>query len=224
MPTLLLRLAGPLQSWGVESKFENRRTEKLPTKSGVTGLVASALGRQRNESIEDLSDLQFGVRADQPGKVICDFHTAKKDEKTSYISYRYYISDGIFVAGLYGEDRAFLEKIDNALKHPAYPLFLGRRSCPVTLPLTLGIVDLPLLDALKDHELKPEIKNPQSPLIVEIEEEGSSMRMVKDKALSFDPKYRKFGYRKCGELVVGNENAETEHDPLRGWEDENGIV
>ena len=41
MPVLLLRLAAPLQSWGVESKFDTRRTLGYPTKSGVIGLVAS---------------------------------------------------------------------------------------------------------------------------------------------------------------------------------------
>ena len=38
MPVLLLRLAAPLQSWGVESKFDTRRTLGYPTKSGVIGL------------------------------------------------------------------------------------------------------------------------------------------------------------------------------------------
>ncbi|MBR0232783.1 MAG: CRISPR-associated protein Cas5, partial [Synergistaceae bacterium] len=37
MSTLLLKLAGVLQSWGVESKFETRRTLGFPTKSGVIG-------------------------------------------------------------------------------------------------------------------------------------------------------------------------------------------
>jgi CRISPR system Cascade subunit CasD len=54
MSTLLLRLAAPIQAWGVD-KFERRGTERIPTKSGVIGLLAAALGRRRNESIEDLS-------------------------------------------------------------------------------------------------------------------------------------------------------------------------
>lgn len=45
MGTLLLKLAGPLQAWGVESKFDERRTLNFPTKSGVIGMVAAALGR-----------------------------------------------------------------------------------------------------------------------------------------------------------------------------------
>ena len=76
MSLLLLRLAGPLQSWGSASRFARRDTEREPTKSGVLGLLAAAQGRRRTDSIEDLLDLTFGVRVDQPGAVLQDFHTA----------------------------------------------------------------------------------------------------------------------------------------------------
>ena len=46
MATLLLRLAAPLQAWGADSKFETRKTGREPTKSGVIGLLAAALGRR----------------------------------------------------------------------------------------------------------------------------------------------------------------------------------
>ena len=45
MMTLLLRLAGPMQSWGTASKFRERDTGREPSKSGVVGLLAAALGR-----------------------------------------------------------------------------------------------------------------------------------------------------------------------------------
>jgi CRISPR system Cascade subunit CasD len=41
---LLLWLEAPLQSWGSDSKFGRRDTLNFPTKSGVLGLVFSALG------------------------------------------------------------------------------------------------------------------------------------------------------------------------------------
>ena len=49
MATLLLRLAAPLQAWGADSKFETRKTGREPTKSGVVGLLAAALGLRRDE-------------------------------------------------------------------------------------------------------------------------------------------------------------------------------
>lgn len=49
MATLLLRLAAPMQSWGMDSKFETRKTGREPTKSGVVGLLAAACGIGREE-------------------------------------------------------------------------------------------------------------------------------------------------------------------------------
>lgn len=43
-PYLLLWLEAPLQSWGFDSKFGRRDTLAFPTRSGVLGLVCSALG------------------------------------------------------------------------------------------------------------------------------------------------------------------------------------
>ena len=80
---------------GIDSKFEVRRTENAPSKSGVTGLLAAALGIQRNEDISSLNQLRLGVRTDQEGRLLKDFHTAHS-EKNSYITTRYYLSDAIF--------------------------------------------------------------------------------------------------------------------------------
>ena len=164
MSTLLLRLAGPVQSWGIDSKFEVRRTENAPSKSGVTGLLAAALGIQRNEDISSLNQLRLGVRTDQEGRLLKDFHTAHS-EKNSYITTRYYLSDAIFLVGLECEDKGFLQKLEYALKHPAFPLFLGRRSCPPEAGMVLGIRDLPLETALEEEPWQgPEWKREKMPL------------------------------------------------------------
>ena len=88
MSTLLLRLAAPLQAWGTDSKFEVRRTNREPSKSGVIGLLAAALGLRRDADLSKLSALRFGVRVDRNGEVIKDFHMAKA-EKTIRQSHRY---------------------------------------------------------------------------------------------------------------------------------------
>ncbi len=75
MTVLLLKLAGPLQSWGSESRFTERGTRHEPTKSGAIGLFAAALGRRRTDSVDDLASLEFGVRIDQPGSFEGDFQT-----------------------------------------------------------------------------------------------------------------------------------------------------
>ena len=141
MSVLLLQLAGPMQAWGDSSRFTRRETRREPTKSGVVGLLASALGRTREADMSDLAALEFAVRIDQPGTVMRDFQTeipAKGDPMP--LTHRYYLADAKFLVALGGE-RSFLEEINQALKHPCWPLYLGRRSCLPGLPLACGIHD-----------------------------------------------------------------------------------
>lgn len=77
MSVLLLRLAGPMQSWGSSSRFSRRNTDVAPTKSGVIGLLAAARGSDVRSHSPKLLGLQFGVRLDQPGQILRDFHTAR---------------------------------------------------------------------------------------------------------------------------------------------------
>ncbi|WP_030303915.1 type I-E CRISPR-associated protein Cas5/CasD [Streptomyces katrae] len=76
---LLIRLAGPLQSWGLVSHFTRRDTHSRPTKSAVIGLCAAALGLDRTADLDaedlPLAELRFGVRADRPGVPVRDYHT-----------------------------------------------------------------------------------------------------------------------------------------------------
>ena len=43
-PHLLLWLEGPMQAWGVNSKFNRRATEEFPSRSALLGMVCAALG------------------------------------------------------------------------------------------------------------------------------------------------------------------------------------
>ena len=221
MSTLLLRLAAPLQAWGTDSKFEVRRTNREPSKSGVIGLLAAALGLRRDADLSKLSALRFGVRVDRNGEVIKDFHMAKA-EKTSYLTYRYYLSDAIFLVGLESEDRSFLEQIERALRNPCFPLFLGRRSCPPTLPLVLGIREDALETALRGEENQnKDLKSiRQSHRYIRLdcgvgEQEGA---VVQDLPISFNPMKREFGYRRAKEIWlrddVNREESADEHDAM----------
>ena len=126
MPVLLMRLAGPLQSWGSASRFTRRETETMPTKSGVIGMIAAALGMGRDESLARFQGLRFGVRVDQPGSVLSDFQTARDDSgKSMPLSRRYYLQDAVFLAGI--EDESGSDRLIDyrrALQKPYYSLFL----------------------------------------------------------------------------------------------------
>ena len=222
MSTLLLRFAAPLQAWGTESKYDIRKTDREPSKSGVIGFLAAALGRRRDASVEDLNELRLGVRVDQEGEIIQDFHMVHKDEKTSYLTRRYYLSDAIFVVGLESQDEEVLKKLEKAIKKPVFPLFLGRRSCPPCGPILLGIRECGLEDALDNEPWQvskwrqDERKGVNS--LRKIIESKSSGIARKDQAISFSPYHREYGYRGVEEAIcyLQPQIKETEHDPMKG--------
>lgn len=228
MYTLLLKLAGPLQSWGSDSRYETRRTERIPTKSGVIGMIGAALGIDRDDDLSELRTLDFGVRVDQPGTVIEDFHTAHNPVKDrSYITTRYYLSDAVFVAGISSPSQAFLEKIAWALKHPVYPLFLGRRSCPPALPLVIErdekeVQELPLRQALVEVPFqgsKDRMKDASVTVSLFLTgDDGLFVRRVKDEPLTFSSCQREYAPRTISEfkvrIPVNEEESVHEHDPM----------
>lgn len=166
MATLLIRLIGPMQSWGTRSRFDDRDTEAEPSKSGVLGLCAAALGRDRAEPVNDLAALRFGVRIDREGTLRSDFHTAQlypheprhKANRTPAVTRRAYLADAAFWAALEG-DTALLEAIDAALRNPYWPLSLGRKSFPPSQPLWLdeGVQQGALLETLR---VAPSLRRP----------------------------------------------------------------
>jgi CRISPR system Cascade subunit CasD len=144
MSVLLLRLAGPMQSWGTDSHFAHRDTRAEPSKSGVVGLLCAALGRPRSAPVEDLAGLTMGVRVDRPGRLARDYHTAREvvradrsGRQDTVTSNRFYLADADFLVGLEGE-HGLLGELDAALRRPVWPLYLGRKSFvpgrPVPLP------------------------------------------------------------------------------------------
>ncbi|HOF94613.1 MAG TPA: type I-E CRISPR-associated protein Cas5/CasD [Clostridia bacterium] len=234
MSTLLLRLAAFMQSWGADSKFERRSTERAPTKSGVLGLVSAALGRRRDEDISDLEALRFGVRVDKEGVLLRDFHTAKS-LKSAYVTNRYYLADAVFLAGLEGSE-ALLEDIEAALRRPVYPLYLGRRSCPPEGRLCLGIREgKEILEALKEEPYQAKLPPWQKEalklrLIVEANAGEGASHMLRDAPISFDQRHRKYGFRRLVEMAAIIQNPvcstgplPTEHDAIAELEVEECI-
>jgi CRISPR system Cascade subunit CasD len=157
---------------------------------------------------------------DQEGSVIRDFHVAKS-EKHSYLTYRDYLADAIFLVGLESEDELFLEALDQALRAPAYPLFLGRRSCPPTLPLTLGIRDRGLVDALTmEPWQKPRWRQKEGEklsLVTDVLPGESTSAAQRDLALTFHIRHREYGWRgvvRREPVQVGSQLPETDHDAM----------
>ena len=150
MSTLLIELRGPQQAWGSHSRFATRATELAPTRSGVIGLLAAALGYERTASLERFTALRFGVRIDQPGTLERDFQTTRSlDGSTAFpLSQRFYLADAVFLVGLELPDERELRAFRDALARPYYPLFLGRRAFPPDGPVRTEIVTESLEPAL----------------------------------------------------------------------------
>jgi len=82
---LAFYLDAPLQAWGASSRFQRRGTESFPTKSGIIGLLAAAIGidkhsPQEEEQLQPLTALAFSVFKVQgaqlhPVQRLEDFHT-----------------------------------------------------------------------------------------------------------------------------------------------------
>lgn len=244
MATLLLRLAAPLQSWGADSKFEVRQTSRDPSKSGVTGLLAAALGCRRDELPEQLKALRMTVRVDQEGSLLDDFHTAqgiehdamgriklnadgtlKHDKKLKFVTHRQYLSDAVFVVALECEDADYLRELADALKHPVFPLFLGRRSCPLTLPLVLGVDERDAFDALADCPWQASERyrqrhagnaNEAALRIVYDAQPGNVRPNRRDVPLSFNPNRRRYGMRAVTQdiMAIKMQGECTEHDAM----------
>ena len=212
MSTLLLRFAGPMQAWGTQTRFDVCRTNREPTKSGVIGFLAAALGLRRDAPLDALAALRFGVRVDREGALLRDYHMVR-GEKSTYVTTRYYLCDAVFLVGVSGEDEALIQRLADAVCQPAFPLFLGRRSCPPEGRVCLGLREKSLEDALGQEPclLPPNAVNRPERVRMVLDDPFGSARLP-DLPLSFSPFRREYGYRAARECW--QDVPSVEHDPM----------
>jgi CRISPR system Cascade subunit CasD len=163
--SLALCFDAPMQSWGVRSRGILRDTAMEPTKSGVVGVLAAAMGiaRDDEERLAELASLRLGVRADREGVLERDYQTAQNVPTTmgtgrrTVVSERYYLADALFLVVLEGRD-GLLATLSDAVRSPRWPLFLGRRAFVPTRPLFSGLWDAPTEQVLREH---PWLEHPE---------------------------------------------------------------
>ncbi len=156
---LALLLDGPMQSWGHASRFERRTTALHPTRSGVIGVIAAAMGIDKHvmDEAEQLArfkpllvtTLTLPSR-DRWAKDLLmqrleDYHTVtgirrascKVDDDATVQTYRHYLLDARFGVLLEGPS-PLLEEIAAALRNPKWGVWLGRKCCLPASPLLVA--------------------------------------------------------------------------------------
>lgn len=229
MKTILLKFAGPLQSWGTDSKFETRHTDRFPSKSGVIGILSAAFGFKRDDdaNIQKFNQLDYAVRIDQEGELLKDYHIAQKHNKKgafdrSYVTNRYYLQDAVFTVALGHEDEEWMASIEKALRYPYFQPFLGRRSNPLTADFFIANNDSDVMTNIENlkwqaspwYKRKYKVDKLTIYADANLIEHGS-ISMVRDRVLSFSQRERKHGFRpirrKCvpviDDIAVEDHNA-----------------
>jgi CRISPR system Cascade subunit CasD len=175
---LLFRLYGSLASWGEIAVGEVRPTALQPTRSALLGLVGAGLGLRREDDAAFAAlraTLRFAVFVERAGVPARDYHTVqvaapkrgrtpltradqlreRRHDLGTILSYRDYRCDALYDVAAWhegGEPVFPLGRLEAALKRPAFTLYLGRKSCPLSLPLGARVVEADnVLAALAAH-------------------------------------------------------------------------
>ena len=240
--TLVLVLRGPLQAWGARSRFNRRTTQPQPTKSGVAGLLASALGYERNANLSEFRDLRFGTRTDVPGTLTVDFQTARTlGPKPSRmpLTHRHMLEDAVFVVGFESSDHKPLERYAKAVQAPVYPLYLGRRALPPAGPIHTEVCVGSLEDVLKSYPWQASVY--QAKRLANLQRNGSerlhltfesrpgdptfaTAETISDNPVSFSMEHRQYDFRAMSHDYVplsaittddnGSADSGEVHDPM----------
>lgn len=180
MKWLDLCFDAPLMSFGTTMIDENGYTSLWPSHSMLAGMFGNALGwthgdSQRLNRLQTV--IHFGCRWDEEPAQSVDFHTV--DFSQPYLHHRrawtsdrgveergggpakkwgtlirrrHYIEDGVMtlLVRLIDESTVTFDKLEQALRRPARPLFIGRKACLPTKPILQGIIEAEdTLDALR---------------------------------------------------------------------------
>jgi CRISPR system Cascade subunit CasD len=136
----LLHLRGPLQSYADTGFGPIREAGGFPSRSAVIGLIASAMGIERGEQklLALHQAFRVHVAVAQSGQSQTDFHTVDSGAKNKAVTYRDYHHDAYFLALVEARtpsDAPLVSEAVQALRRPRWVAYLGRKSCPPSIPL-----------------------------------------------------------------------------------------
>jgi CRISPR system Cascade subunit CasD len=180
METLIFQLQAPLSSWGEVAVGEYRPSAEYPSQSALQGLLGAALGIARDDDTAQ-TKLRTGYRLAvgvlNQGRLLRDYHTAQVPSRTdlkkrphatrrdelslpkpdlnTILSSRDYRQDAAALVAVQTMTNAPypLAQLAEALKKPKFVLYLGRKSCPVAVPLHPRILNAETINtAFTDYQ------------------------------------------------------------------------
>lgn len=151
---LIFGLSASMAAMGGHAGHERRGSEAWPGRSALVGLMGAALGIDRAGDFGPLEALDISVAVFDAGVPLRDFHTIQTVPNAAAKSpnsrpesmqaagplklntvltkrdYRAGVFYGVAVLGA----PEILDQVGEALRHPRYQLYLGRKSCPLSTP------------------------------------------------------------------------------------------
>ena len=162
---LVFRLYGPMASWGEIAVGESRHSAVYPSRSALLGLLGAALGVEREDDAGQMalvSGYRLAVKMISAGSPLRDYHTVQappQRRNTKYRTRRQELADGeqlntllsareyrcdamaLVVVEAWNNALWPLEQMQKALLRPVFALYLGRKSCPLALPLDPQLIE-----------------------------------------------------------------------------------
>jgi CRISPR system Cascade subunit CasD len=180
MDTLIFQLQAPLSSWGDVAVGEYRPSAEYPSQSAIHGLLGAALGIDRDDDFAQTA-LRTGYRLAvgvlSQGRLLRDYHTAQvpsrsdlkkrphatrrdelavpKQDLNTILSSRDYRQDAAALVAVQVVAIApyALIQLAEALKKPKFVLYLGRKSCPIAVPLYPCVLNTEMISlAFADYQ------------------------------------------------------------------------
>jgi CRISPR system Cascade subunit CasD len=168
MPRFLtFALVAPMASFGGIAVGERRSGWDRPGRSAVLGLVGACLGLEREDDVGQealTSGYSTALLCHSPGRLLADYHTTQvpsakrgrrfatradelaEPELNTILSRRDYRSGAWHLGAIWQRQdtaRWTPEELAEAMRRPHFVPYLGRKSCPLGLPLGPLISDAP---------------------------------------------------------------------------------
>lgn len=179
---LVFHLYGPMVAWGEIAVGEYRPSFAHPSKSAIIGLLAAALGirREEEERQKNLAGaFSYAVRVDAMGFLLRDYHTIQvpssgtgrnrrifytrraelgQADLNTILSSRDYYCDAVYTVAITAEDGSpyTMQVVASALTKPVFTLYLGRKACPLALPLFPQVVNAVTVQEAMTHSVVPD--------------------------------------------------------------------